>query len=88
LYLARIYVTLKPVVNDPQGQAILSALKHLGFPQAEDVRFGKYLEVRINELDRPEAEALVEDICRKLLANPVIEDFHFDLEELTSIVTK
>lgn len=82
MYLARIYVTLKPVVNDPQGLTILGGLKHLGFGQVEDVRMGKYLEVRISETQRPRAEAIVSDMCQKLLANPVIEEFRFDLEEL------
>jgi phosphoribosylformylglycinamidine synthase len=81
LYLARIYVTLKPVVNDPQGQTILGSLKTLGFGSVEDVRFGKYLEVRVNESDQPRAEAVVSEMCRRLLANPVIEEFRFDLAE-------
>jgi len=79
LYLARIFVTLKPVVNDPQGRTILGSLKSLGFAQVADVRAGKYLEVRVNEPDRSQAEALVTEMCRKLLANPVIEEFRFDL---------
>lgn len=85
MYLARIYVTLKPVVNDPQGQTILGSLKYLGFAQVEDVRVGKYLEVRVNEPDQPRAEAMVTEMCRKLLANPVIEEFRFDLEELSAV---
>ena len=84
LYLARIYVTLKPAVNDPQGQTVLSSLKSLGFAQVYDVRMGKYLELRIDEADRSRAEAMVADMCRKLLSNPVIEEFSFELHESPS----
>ncbi len=81
MYLARIYVTLKPAVNDPQGQTVLGSLKHMGFDAVQDVRIGKYLEVRVDEPGRSRAEKLIAEICDKLLSNPVIEEFHFDLEE-------
>jgi len=81
LYLAKVYVTLKPTVNDPQGQTVLATLRNLGFASARDVRVGKFLELRIDELDRSRAQDLVNEICEKLLANPVIEEFRFDLEE-------
>ena len=79
--MAKVYVTLKPTVNDPQGQTVLATLKNLGFASARDVRVGKFLELRIDELDRSRAQDLVNEICEKLLANPVIEEFRFDLEE-------
>ena len=79
--MAKVYVTLKPTVNDPQGQTVLATLRNLGFASARDVRVGKFLELRIDELDRSRAQALVNEICEKLLANPVIEEFRFDLEE-------
>ena len=82
MYQARIYVTLKPTVNDPQGLTVLSSLQRLGFGNAEDVRVGKYLLVNIAETDRAEAERSVTKMCQQLLANPVIEDFRFDLEEI------
>ena len=85
MYLARIYVTLKPAVNDPQGQTILGGLKILGFGAVAQVRAGKYLEVQLEARTRPEAEDAVTEMCRKLLANPVIEEFRFDLEELSAI---
>ena len=81
MYLARIYVTLKAAVNDPQGQTVLGSLKHMGFPEVKDVRIGKYLEVSIDETQRSRAEARVSDMCNKLLSNPVIEEFRFELEE-------
>jgi phosphoribosylformylglycinamidine synthase PurS subunit len=82
LYLARIYVTLKATVNDPQGQTVLGSLRNLGFSAVADVRVGKYLEVRVDEADASRAEALITEMCQKLLANPVIEEFRFDLDEI------
>ena len=82
MFLARVYVTLKPTVNDPQGLTIRGALHSLGFADVESVRAGKYLEVRIAADDRAKAEKQLAEMCRKLLANPVIEDYRFELEEL------
>ena len=87
MYQARIYVTLKPTVNDPQGITVLSSLHRLGFNNAEDVRVGKYLLVNVSESDRETAAASVTDMCQKLLTNPVIEEFRFDLEEIQSTAT-
>ena len=84
MYQARIHITLKPTVNDPQGVTVLSSLHRLGFISAADVRIGKYLMVNINESDRPKAEATVTEMCQKLLANPVIENFQFELEEMAT----
>ncbi len=81
MFLARVYVTLKPTVNDPQGLTIRGALHSLGFSDVESVRAGKYMEVRVNASDRKGAEAQVTEMCRKLLANPVIEDYRFELEK-------
>ncbi len=82
MYLARVYVTLKPTVNDPQGLTIRGALHSLGFADVESVRAGKYLEVSLAAKSRTEAEKQLTEMCRKLLANPVIEDYRFELEEL------
>ena len=81
MYLARVYVTLKPTVNDPQGITIRGALHSLGFADVESVRAGKYLEVRLDAKDKKRAEKQLTEMCRKLLANPVIEDYRFELEE-------
>jgi phosphoribosylformylglycinamidine synthase len=81
MFLARVYVTLKPTVNDPQGRTILGGLKSLGFDGAEDVRAGKYLEIKLDAGARSEAEALVDEMCQRLLANPVIESYRYDVEE-------
>ena len=83
MFLARVYVTLKPTVNDPQGLTIRGALHSLGFAGVNSVRAGKYTEVRLNTGDRKEAETQVAEMCRKLLANPIIEDYRFELEEAT-----
>ena len=81
-FLARVYVTLKPTVNDPQGLTIQGSLHSLGFDTVESVRAGKYLEIRLDGADQATAEAQVTEMCRKLLANPVIEDFRYQLEEM------
>jgi phosphoribosylformylglycinamidine synthase len=84
MFLARVYVTLKPTVNDPQGLTIRGALRQLGFDEVDTVRAGKYIEIRVDAADRAGAEAAVTEMCRKLLANPVIEDFRFELEQVAA----
>jgi phosphoribosylformylglycinamidine synthase PurS subunit len=81
MYLARVYVTLKPTVNDPPGLTIRGGLHALGFASVQSVRSGKYMEIRLDAHSRADADAQVAEMCRKLLANPVIEDFRFELEE-------
>ena len=88
MFLARVYVTLKPVVNDPQGLTIRGALHSLGFDAVESVRAGKYLELKLAAADRASAEAQVTEMCRKLLANPVIEDFRCEIEEVAVLRDK
>ncbi|MDE3060761.1 MAG: phosphoribosylformylglycinamidine synthase subunit PurS [Pseudomonadota bacterium] len=78
---ARIHITLKNGVLDPQGRAIAGALHSMGFSEVEDVRQGKYIEVEVRETDRKKAEAAVEKICAGLLANTVIENYRFELAE-------
>ncbi|MCL0041136.1 phosphoribosylformylglycinamidine synthase subunit PurS [Dehalococcoidia bacterium] len=81
MYLAKVYVTLKPTVNDPQGLTIKGGLHTLGFNSVESVRAGKYLEIKVDS-DRAGAKQQVQEMCQKLLANPLIEDFRFELEEV------
>ena len=78
---AKIYVTLKNGILDPQGRAIQQSLTTLGFDAVEDIRMGKLLEVELKETDRSKAEATIKAMCQKLLSNPVIEDYRFDLAE-------
>ena len=80
MFLARIYVTLKPSVNDPQGLTVLGGLHSMGYEAVTDVRIGKYLEVRVAGVDAAQAETDVTAMCDQLLANPVIEEFRFSLE--------
>ena len=82
MYLARVYITLKPTVNDPQGLTIKGALHNLGFQRVKGVRAGKYMEIRVEENDLSQAQEQVREMCHKLLANPVIEDYRFELEEI------
>ena len=82
MFLAQVYITLKPTVNDPQGLTVLGGVKTLGFDAVEDVRVGKFLEVRVAESNRIRAEQIVEELCQKLLANPVIEEYRYELQEL------
>ena len=77
---AKIHVTLKPGVLDPQGKAIRHALGDLGFEGIEKVRQGKYLEIDLAAMPREEAEAALDDMCKKLLSNTVIEDYSIELE--------
>lgn len=83
VFLARIRVSLKPTVNDPQGKTIAQALGRLGFDTINSLRAGKYFEVKINESVRQSAEKQVQDMCSQLLANPVIERFEFDLDPVS-----
>ncbi|MBI2859031.1 MAG: phosphoribosylformylglycinamidine synthase subunit PurS [Chloroflexi bacterium] len=82
MYLAKIFVTLKPTVNDPQGLTIKGALQTLGFDTVTDVRAGKYIEIKLEERDCVAAEAKVSEMCRQLLANTVIENYRFEVQEL------
>ena len=82
MFLAKIRITLKPTVNDPQGQTILGGLTSLGFQSVDSVRAGKYLEVRISSGERERVEKDIQRMCDKLLANPIIEDYHYELEEI------
>ena len=81
-FLARVYVSLKPTVNDPQGLTIADGLRSLGFSEVEAVRAGKYLEIRLSAASAGAASARIDAMCDRLLANPIIEGYRFDVEEL------
>lgn len=81
MFLAKVYVTLKATVNDPQGLTIKGGLQSLGFAAVESVRAGKYMEIRLDAPGKAEAEAAVTEMCRKLLANPVIEEYRVEVAE-------
>ena len=77
---ARVHITLKNGVLDPQGKAIGHALGSLGFTGVGDVRQGKFIELEIKETDTAKAKAQVKEMCEKLLANTVIEDYRIDVD--------
>jgi phosphoribosylformylglycinamidine synthase len=76
---ARIHISLKPGVLDPQGQAIGNALKGLGFAGVGEVRQGKLIELDLTDADPALARARVDEMCRQLLANPVIENYSIEI---------
>ncbi len=77
---ARVFVTLKPSVFDPQGRAIAEALHSLGYGAVADVRQGKYFELDINAPTAAEAEAMASEVANRVLANPVIESFRIEVD--------
>lgn len=74
-FQVKVEVKLKPVILDPQGKAVLAALHDLGFVEAEDARIGKLIELKVKGTDAGSVKEKAEEMCRKILANPVIEDF-------------
>ncbi len=80
-FKVKVEVKLKPAVLDPQGKTVLTALHHLGYDKVEDARVGKLIELKIMDSDASNVRERVNDMCKKLLANPVIEDFVVKVEE-------
>ena len=81
MYLSKITVTLRKSILDPQGKAVEQGIHSLGYPTVQNVRIGKFIELSLEAPTKQEAERLTRDVCQKLLANPVMEDFSFVLEE-------
>jgi phosphoribosylformylglycinamidine synthase len=79
---AKVFVTLKPGVLDPQGQAVQKTLGRLGFEEVTEVRIGKYVELQLDETDVDRARQRVAEMCEKLIANTVIENYR--VEEVTA----
>jgi phosphoribosylformylglycinamidine synthase len=77
---AKVYVTPRREVLDPQGEAVRHALEALGYPETRDVRVGKYIEIDLGGEDPGRAEGRVREMCEKLLANTLIEDYRFEIE--------
>lgn len=84
-YHCRIYVTLRPSVLDPAGVAVESGLKQLGYQGVEKVRMGKYIELTLTATDETEARQQLDRMCDQLLANPVIENYRFELTLLKEL---
>jgi phosphoribosylformylglycinamidine synthase len=74
-FTCEVYIRPRADILDPQGDAVLTALQHLGFESASQVRIGKYVVLTLEAENRPGAEALARQMCEKLLANPITEDF-------------
>lgn len=81
MWQAKIVVTLKKGVLDPQGDVVRRSLETMGYQGIEDVRVGKFMLVKLDSASREEAWQQVDEICQKLLANPVIEEYDFELTE-------
>jgi len=82
MYQAKIIITLRKSILDPQGKAVHHALESLGLEQVKEVRIGKYVEVTIDAATSKEADEITQKACKKLLANPVMEDYNYSIEEL------
>ncbi|AKM17652.1 phosphoribosylformylglycinamidine synthase subunit PurS [Geobacillus sp. G4] len=80
MYKVKVYVTLRESVLDPQGTAVKGALHSLSYTEVKDVRIGKFMELVMEESGR-DINELVREMCEKLLANPVIEDYRYEIEE-------
>lgn len=83
-YHARIYVTLRSSVLDPAGTAVESGLKQMGYTGVEGVRIGKYVEMNLTAKDEADAKKQLDEMCDRLLANPVIENYCFEIEQLVN----
>ncbi len=86
-YQAQIYVTLRSSVLDPAGTAVQSGLKHLGYDNVAQIRIGKYIELTLDAANDEAAHEQIDRICDQLLANPVIENYRFDLQAIPKPVS-
>jgi phosphoribosylformylglycinamidine synthase len=77
---ARVYITLKKGVLDPQGKAVMGALNALAFKEVKDVRVGKFMELELEDASKEKSEKRLKEMCEKLLANTVIEDYRVEIE--------
>ena len=77
---AKIIITPKKAVLDPQGKTVQSALAHMGYTEVGAVHVGKYIEIELTNSDRETARKQIADACHKILSNPVIEDYRFEIE--------
>lgn len=80
MYHSKILVTLRKAILDPQGKAVEHGIHSLGYEAVKNVRMGKLVELNVNTENKEEAERITKEVCEKLLANPVMEDFSFTVE--------
>lgn len=81
MYFVKVYVTYKDSVLDPQGEAVKGAVHRMGYNEIEEIRIGKYFEMKVAKSDRPVNE-MIEEVCDKLLANVNMESYRFEVAEL------
>lgn len=79
MFTAKIKVTLRKTILDPQGKTVEHSLYSLGYDKVSNTRIGKYIEMKVNVNSKEEAAVIVEESCRKLLSNPVMEDYEFEI---------
>lgn len=82
MFLAKVQVTLRKSILDPQGKAVEHAIGALGVNAVKEVRMGKYIELKLDVPDEDSARRTSEEVCRRLLANPVMEDFHVAIDRI------
>jgi phosphoribosylformylglycinamidine synthase subunit PurS len=82
MFLAKIKVTLRKSILDPQGKAVEHAIGTMNVGAIRDVRIGRYIELKVDAVDEAVARTVTEEVCKKLLANPVMEDYHFELSTI------
>jgi phosphoribosylformylglycinamidine synthase PurS subunit len=82
LYLSRIKITLRKSILDPQGKAVEHSIQSLGYKNVKDTRIGKYIELKLDAASEDDAKKVTEEVCKKLLANPVIEDYEYEIMSL------
>lgn len=82
MYLARIKVTLRKSILDPQGKTVEHSIQSLGYKNVKDTRIGKYIELKLDTASEADAKRITDEVCKKLLANPVMEDYDFDIIKL------
>lgn len=84
MYFVKVYVTYKDSVLDPQGEAVKGAVHRLGYDEIEEVRIGKYFEIKVAKSDRP-VEDMVEEVCDKLLANVNMETYRYEIQVMEEV---
>jgi phosphoribosylformylglycinamidine synthase subunit PurS len=82
VYKAKVIVKRRPSILDPQGKAVEKGAAHLGLKDIKETRIGKYIEFIVDTRDRKSAESQINEYCHKLLSNPIMEDYEYDLEEM------
>ncbi|MFL2071271.1 phosphoribosylformylglycinamidine synthase subunit PurS [Marinilactibacillus psychrotolerans] len=86
MYNVKIYVTYKESILDPQGEAVRGAVHRMGFDEIEDIRMGKYFEIKVAKQEDRTVEETIETICDKLLANVVMESYRYEIEAVKETV--